>query len=173
MELRATFNEKTVSLPVSAELEKKLRKAYVEDFVFHMRAKDGIPWAKPKKELSGELLETLKDWRLEEIAEWLVSLLPEEDVKEIIKENREQKGYDVPEFPPGANIPDIPEDGFKAKDLDGVEWIYNAEEDEWKQVKNSWMEGDKVMVLMRGECECCGDYIEFLQGTQEVCANCE
>ena len=40
-------------------------------------------------------------------------------------------------------------------------------------IKNTWTEGDKTIVLLKGNCQNCGDYVEYNEGTEEVCSNCE
>ena len=41
-------------------------------------------------------------------------------------------------------------------------------------VKNTWTEADgSVVVILRGFCHTCADYVEYREGTEEVCANCE
>lgn len=39
---------------------------------------------------------------------------------------------EVPEFPADAEVPDVPPHGYQATDVDGVAWVFNAEEDEWR-----------------------------------------
>ena len=41
-------------------------------------------------------------------------------------------GTEVPTF--AVRVPDIPEDGFEAVDVDGQKWVYNAHDDEWQKV---------------------------------------
>ena len=42
---------------------------------------------------------------------------------------------DVPCFPAKDNVPDIPPHKFIARDVDGVAWQYDAEDDEWTRSK--------------------------------------
>ena len=38
---------------------------------------------------------------------------------------------DVPTFPVSAAVPDHPEDGMRAVDVDGEAWVYSKKDDEW------------------------------------------
>ena len=42
---------------------------------------------------------------------------------------------DVPCFPAKDDVPDIPPHKFIARDVDGVAWQYDAEDDEWTRSK--------------------------------------
>lgn len=42
------------------------------------------------------------------------------------------------------------------------------------EVKNYWTDDDgKHIVLMKGFCEMCDTYIEYIRGTEKVCGDCE
>ena len=43
---------------------------------------------------------------------------------------------DVPCFPAKDNVPDIPPHKFIARDVDGVMWQYDAEDDEWTRLED-------------------------------------
>jgi hypothetical protein len=46
---------------------------------------------------------------------------------------RYEEEEEVPVFPAEAEVPDIPDDGFCAEDVDGDEWVYDAEDDKWSR----------------------------------------
>jgi hypothetical protein len=78
----------------------------------------------------------------------------------------------------------IPDDRKDKKALDDLDIDCESEseeeddEEEWyktnENVKNYWTDDDgKLIIVMRGECEKCGDYIEYNYDTSEVCGGCE
>lgn len=91
-----------------------------------------------------------------------VDAIPPEDFHEDFPECEECRAMeeDVPTFPKGANVPDVPEDGRVEKDEDGVAWEYHGDEDKWTRIPAI------------GECGRCGGD-NGKGGTELWCDLCE
>ena len=74
---------------------------------------------------------------------------------------------DVPCFPAKDNVPDIPPHKFIARDVDGVMWQYDAEDDEWTRV-----EYENKIECSRCDKECWASDLNHHSLSVSVCDEC-
>ena len=102
-----------------------------------------------------------------------VAILPCEDCENGVKCDDWEEGDcvddqdDVPWFPAKDNVPDIPPHKFIARDVDGVMWQYDAEDDEWTRV-----EDENKIECSRCDKECWASDLNHHSLSVSVCDEC-